>query len=318
MSGLFGRTGQPRPKICPSCRSLVGVGATHCHQCGANLRFSLAAASRSLGGLMPAQSPGTYGILGLSCLFFAVSLLATIRLTGFTSYGGGGLSGLFNFGAISGGVLERFGASLPLRGFIGEPSNLTEPWRFVMAIFLHVSILHIFFNMWVLMYVGPHVEEIYGSARYFFIYVATGVAGYLVSSVTGHMSVGGSGALLGLIGILLAVTTGRKTAGMRMLRSQLIQWLIIIVILGLLPFGIDNYAHAGGLISGFLLGKIMADRPPASPEEQKRAYALGWIAALVVVASIGLMILYNVRASAPAQAGSAYCPVCSWRETTML
>ncbi|HEY6903039.1 MAG TPA: rhomboid family intramembrane serine protease, partial [Candidatus Acidoferrales bacterium] len=98
---------------------------------------------------MPAQSPATYGILGLSCLFFVISLLATIRVTGFTSHGGGGLSGLFNFGGISGGVLERFGASLPL------PYNLAQPWRFVMAIFLHGSILHIFFNMWVLMDIGP-------------------------------------------------------------------------------------------------------------------------------------------------------------------
>ncbi len=274
--------------------------------------ISLAAASRSLGGLMPAQSPVTYGVLGLSCLFFVISLLATIRLTGFTSSGSGGFSGLFNFGAISGGVLERFGASLPL------PYNLAQPWRFVMAIFLHGSILHIFFNMWVLMDIGPQIEELYGSARYLFIYVVTGIGGYVVSSATGHMSVGGSGALLGLIGILLAVTTSRKTAGMQMIRNQMIRWLIYIAVWGLLFPGIDNYAHAGGLISGFLLGKIMADRMPASPEEQKRAYALGWIAALVVVVSIGLMILANVRASAPAQARSAYCPVCSWRETTML
>lgn len=312
MSGIFGHGGQPRPKICPACRALVGVGATHCHQCGASLRFSLAAASRSLGGLMPEQSPATYGILGLSCLFFVISLLATIRLTGFASHGGGGLSGLFNFGAISGGVLERFGASLPL------PYNLTQPWRFVMAIFLHGSILHIFFNMWVLMDIGPQIEELYGSARYLFIYVVTGVGGYLVSSATGHVSVGGSGALLGLIGILLAVTTSRRTAGMQMLRNQMIRWLIYIAVWGLLFPGIDNYAHAGGLICGFLLGKLMADRPPASPEEQKRAYALGWFAALIVAASIGLMILANVRASAPAQAGTVYCPVCSRRETTML
>ena len=312
MSGIFGRGRQGRPQICPACRALVGVGATHCHQCGANLRFSLAAASRSLGGLMPAQSPATYGILGLSCLFFVISLLATLRSTGFASRSGGGLSGLFNFGAISGGVLERFGASLPL------PYNLAQPWRFVMAIFLHGSVLHIFFNMWVLMDIGPQIEELYGSARYFFIYIVTGIGGYVVSSATGHMSVGGSGALLGLIGILLAVTTSRKTAGMRMLRNQMIRWLVYIAVWGLLFPGIDNFAHAGGLISGFLLGKIMADRAPASPEEQKRAYALGWGAAFIVVASIALMILANVRASAPAQAGMAYCPVCSSRETTML
>ena len=312
MSGIFGRGKQGRPQICPACRSLVGVGATHCHQCGASLRFSLAAASRSLGGLMPAQSPATYGILGLSCLFFVISLLATVRLTGFTSPSGGGLSGLFNLGAISGGVLERFGASLPL------PYNLVQPWRFVMAIFLHGSILHIFFNMWVLMDIGPQIEELYGSARYFFIYIVTGMGGYLVSSVTGHMSVGGSGALLGLIGVLLAVTTGRKTAGMRMIRNQMIRWLIYIAVWGLVFPGIDNYAHGGGLVAGFIVGKIMADRVPASPREQKRAYALGWGAALIVAASIGLMILANVRAGAPAQGGTAYCPVCSSRETTML
>ena len=261
---------------------------------------------------MPAQSPATYGILGLSCLFFVISLLATIRLTGFTSSGGGGFSGLFNFGAISGGVLERFGASLPLA------YNLEQPWRFVMAIFLHGSILHIFFNMWVLMDIGPQIEELYGSPRYLFVYVATGIGGYLVSSATGHMSVGGSGALLGLIGILLAVTTSRKTAGMQMLRNQVIRWLIYIAVWGLLFPGIDNYAHAGGLISGFLLGKIMLDRAPASPQEQKRAYALGWGAALIVATSIALMILANVHATAPAQASSAYWPVCSSRETTML
>ena len=44
-------------------------------------------------------------------------------------------------------------------------------------------------------------------------------------------------------------------------------------------------AHLGGLVTGFVLGKIMVDRPPTSPEERKRANALGWGAALVVVAS---------------------------------
>ena len=50
--------------------------------------------------------------------------------------------------------------------------------------------------MWVLMDVGPLVEEVYGSARYLFIYVITGVAGYVLSSFLGNVSVGGSGALL--------------------------------------------------------------------------------------------------------------------------
>ena len=113
----------------------------------------------------------------------------------------------------------------------------------------------------------------------------TGICGYLVSSFFGNFSVGGSGALLGLIGVLLALTTGRRSIGMQMLRNQMLRWLIYIVVWGFLFPGVDNMAHLGGFATGFVLGKIMMDRPPASPEERKRAYAMGWGAALAVVVS---------------------------------
>jgi membrane associated rhomboid family serine protease len=287
--GVGGESEQPRPQLCPACRTLVGAGAKRCHQCGASMTFSMAAASRSLGRLMPATSPVTYGILTISCLLFLVSLLATVREGGFQAPGGG-LFSLFNFGAISNVVLQRLGASLPL------PYNLAQPWRFVMAIFLHGSILHILFNMGVLMDIGPQVEEQYGSSRYLLIYVLTGIGGFFFSSTTGHSSVGGSGAILGLIGILLAGTIGRRSAGSQMLRSQLIRWLIYILVLGLLFPAIDNWAHGGGLAIGFLLGKIMTDRPPATAEERKLAYALGWGAALIVAVSFAMVIFENFRA----------------------
>ncbi len=68
------------------------------------------------------------------------------------------------------------GASAPL------PYDLAQPWRFVTAIFLHGSLLHIGFNMWVLMDLAPTIEELYGSARFLFIFIATGAFGYVVSS----------------------------------------------------------------------------------------------------------------------------------------
>jgi rhomboid protease GluP len=277
MSGFFGRS-QPRPKICPSCGSLVGATATRCPQCGASVTFSLAAASRSLGRLMPTTSPATYAILTLSCLIFAVSFLATFSKNGSLGMSGG-LSGLLNFGGIDGGVLQRLGASLPW------PVDSVQPWRLVTAVFLHASILHILFNMWVLMDIGPQIEELYGSARFLFIYVVSGIGGYVLSSFFGHFSVGGSGALLGLIGVLLAVTTGRRSIGMQMMRNQILRWLVYIVIWGFLFPGIDNMAHLGGFVTGFVLGKILTDRAPATPEERKRAYAMGWGAALAVIAS---------------------------------
>ena len=290
ISNVFGgKREDARPRLCPACGTLVGATATRCHHCGASMTFSLAAASKSLSKLMPATSPATYGILTLSCVLYGFSLLWTIRLHGMEAPGGGGLGALMNFGAIDGGVLQRLGASLPLL------INLLQPWRFVMAVFLHGSVIHIAFNMWVLMDIGPQIEELYGSARYLFIYVVTGIGGYVLSSFFGKFSVGGSGALLGLIGVLLAITTGRRSAGMQMLRSQIIRWLIYIAVWGFLFPGIDNFAHAGGLATGFLLGKVMVDRAPIAPEERKRAYILGWGSAVVVIASFATMVFWNLR-----------------------
>jgi rhomboid protease GluP len=284
LSSIFGgRKEDSRPRLCPACGTLVGSSATRCHVCGASMTFSLAAISRSFERLLPATSPATYAILTLSCILYGATLIFTIRQGGAQS-GGGALSSLFNLGGIGGQILYFFGASLPW------PGDLFQPWRLVMAVFLHGSLLHIGFNMWVLMDIGPQIEELYGSARYLFIYVATGIGGYLFSSIVGrHMSIGGSGALLGLIGVLLAITYNRRSAGMQMLRSQIIRWLIYIAVWGLLFPGIDNYAHFGGLVCGFLLGKVMADRPPQSPSEVKRAQLLGWATALAIVASIAIV-----------------------------
>ncbi len=150
--------------------------------------------------------------------------------------------------------------------------------------------------MWVLMDIGPQIEELYGSARYLFMYVVTGIGAYLLSSLVGHFSIGGSGSLLGLIGVLLAVTTNRRSASMQLLRSQLIKWLIYIAIMGFMFSGIDNFAHLGGLISGFILGKIMVDRAPNSPEERRNASLLGWATGLAVAASF-VMVAFGIFAA---------------------
>ena len=276
---------QSRPRLCPACGTLVGSTATHCHQCGTSLSFSFAAASRSMSRYMPQTSPVTYGILSLCCILYGVSLLSTMHQSGFAGPGGG-LGGLFNLGGISDNILKRMGASLPLA------YNLDQPWRFVTAVFLHAGLLHIGFNMWVLMDIGPALEELYGSARFFFIFVFTGACGYLASSLMNNVSVGASGALLGMIGVLLAVTGSRSNIGARMLRSQLIHWLIYIVVIGLLMPGIDNFAHGGGFAAGFLIGKVMADRKPADASERRLANALGWTAALAVAASFAFMLSF--------------------------
>jgi membrane associated rhomboid family serine protease len=272
-----------RPKLCPACGTLLGASATQCHQCGASATFGLSAASRSLARFVPQTSPVTYGILALCCVLYGVSFLATVNRNGLGSQGGGGLGAIFNLGSVSSPILARMGMSAPF--------DLVQPWRLVTAIFLHGGLLHIGFNMWVLMDLGPTLEEMYGSARFFFIFVATGVAGYVLSSLTGHYSVGASGSLLGMIGVLLALTMGRQSIGMRMLRSQLIYWLIYIAVMGFIFREIDNFAHIGGFVAGFALGKVMIDRKPADVTERKRADALGWAAGIAVIVSFAFMLL---------------------------
>jgi rhomboid protease GluP len=212
-------------------------------------------------------------------------MIISARMRGFASPGGNPLGSLMSLGGISGRALYMLGDSLPW------PGDIEQPWRLITAIFLHGGILHIVFNMWVLMDIGPMVEELYGSARYFFLFVVTGASGYLVSSFAGNHSVGASGSLLGLVGVLLATTTGRKSPAAQSLRSALIRWLVYIAVFGLIMRGTDNFAHFGGLVAGYLLGRVMADRQPSDVNERKRADLLGWVAGIAVFASFGFMVL---------------------------
>jgi len=278
--GFFGGEQQPRPKLCPACGALVGISATRCHECGASLRFSLAALSKSVGGLFGEnEAPVTTVLLITNILMFGVSWLAMA-----SSGGGGGFRILWGMG---GETMYRLGASFGPSIF-----GLHEWYRLVTAMFLHGGLIHIGFNMMALMQFGPALEELYGSARYLFFYVVTGMFGFLVSAALGNYSLGASGALLGLVGLMLAVTTKRGGAYMREIRSRLISSVAILFLLGFSGVGIDNYAHAGGLALGFALGKVFADRQPMNVKENRTAYALGWLAGLVVIASFVLMFLH--------------------------
>src|ERR1700737_1422683 len=251
MSGLFGGGGQqPRPKICPACGTLVGINTTRCHQCGTNLNFSMAAINRRFSGFFGGRAPVTTALLIANILILGVSVVLTLQ-----AGQGGGLRILFG---LDGEVLYRLGA-------LWAPAIVHgEPYRLVTAMFLHGGLIHIGFNMMVLMDIGPVVEEVYGSARFLFLYTATGLTGFLLSAFAGHNSVGASAPILGLIGLMIAITTKRSGAHMQQLRSRLISWVVSIFVFGFLMRGVDNWAHAGGLAAGFALGKLFADREPAS------------------------------------------------------
>lgn len=282
--GVLGSGGeqQPRPKICPACGSLVGISATKCHECGTNLTFSLAALGKSLGGFISAEAPVTYLIFVINILLFVVSILATNKQQGGTNL----------FGGISGYVLLEFGARQSIAILSGEW------WRLVMPMFLHLGILHFAMNTMVLLDFGPRVESTYGSPRFLFMYIVTGIFGFVTSTIwnlywsRGYgLSAGASGALCGLLGVLLGATLGRKSRQAQETRSQMTRMILYLVIMGIF-FYVDNAAHFGGLVSGLFFGKLFAERLPMNQKEVKRAYLLGFTAGIIVIAGFVMMLLH--------------------------
>ncbi|HUJ38924.1 MAG TPA: rhomboid family intramembrane serine protease [Candidatus Acidoferrales bacterium] len=280
---LRGEERPKRPRLCPLCGQLVGAEQNRCAACGTSMTFSLAAASRGLAGLVPQPHPVTKIVTGLNFFLFLVCMAATYSATEHLSM----------MGSISNQVLYRMGARNTLALLLGH-----QWWRLVVPIFLHANLLHIGLNTWVLVDIGPAVEELYGSARYLFFYVVSGVLGYVFSTgwdvvrgVPGE-SIGASGAIMGLIGLQLAVSSQRGGPYFQMIRTQLIKWVVIIFAIGFFWGGIDNAAHLGGLVAGYLLGRMAADREPADMVERRRANLLALAALVVVVGSFAAMILH--------------------------
>lgn len=280
--GIFGGGNgeQPRPKLCPACNALVGVNATRCHECGTSLRFSLAAITRKLPLVSNLDAPVSTIFLGLNFFLFAIQLMFTIQ-----AGEAGGLNILWRLDPIGS---YRLGMNYGPTIFFDH-----QYWRLITAMFLHGGLIHIGFNMMTFMQFGPAIEELYGSPRFLFLYTFTGAFGFLVSALRGHLSLGASGALLGIMGAVLAITTKRGGMYMRDLRSRLISSLGILFLIGLMPgIRIDNWAHGGGLAAGFVLGKLFVDRQPMNKSEKFRAQLLGWVAGLAIVASFVLMLLH--------------------------
>jgi rhomboid protease GluP len=277
--GMFGK-GERRPQLCPACGALVGITATRCHECGTNLRFGLAAWSKGLSEFFGGHAPVTTVLLIVNVIMFAAEIMGTMHA--------GKMGGMSILWGMDPETAYRLGSSN--RSAI----DLNQWYRLVTGMFLHGGLIHIGFNMMVLLDIGPVVEELYGSPRYLFVYIFTGAVGFAMSMFF-HPAVGASGALMGLLGVLIAVTGKRGSLESKALRSRLISWAISVFAMGFF-IGADNVAHFGGLATGFILGKFMADRLPGNLQERNRAYVLGWAAGIVTVASFVMMFMhYNDR-----------------------
>ena len=158
------------------------------------------------------------------------------------------------------GILEPSTLALLKWGADFGPLTLTgDWWRTVTCNFIHIGGFHLAMNIYAFMFVGLFLEQLIGSRRMFASYLLTGLCS-AVFSLYMHpetISAGASGAIFGLYGIFLAFLLFHGIAKEQ--RKALLTSILIFVGYNLvygMKEGIDNAAHIGGLLSGFLLGIV--------------------------------------------------------------
>jgi len=148
------------------------------------------------------------------------------------------------------------------------PLAFVRPWTIVTYMFLHGGLFHIAFNMLVLFFFGPRVEERLGSRRFLWLYFISGVSGALLSLV---MTPGASivGASAAIFGVMLAFAYFWPDAPILIWGIIPVPARILVIIttifalwmgLGGARSGIAHFAHLGGYAGAFIYLKLIERR----------------------------------------------------------
>jgi rhomboid protease GluP len=208
----------------------------------------------------PWVRPGESGI-GVTQIIFGINAAVFVGMVLSSSSG-------MNF---PGSTLVHWGANVGALTFSGEW------WRLLTNVFVHGGLLHIGFNMWCLWNLGQLCESLYGRWTYAAIYLICGI-GASLASATLHPyvpSVGASGAIFGLAGALIAAFKLGEFSVQRSALSGTLRslggFVVYNLIFGAIIPGIDNAAHIGGLITGLIVGALIAVGAPRQEQAPRRA-----------------------------------------------
>ena len=163
-----------------------------------------------------------------------------------------------------GSLLYKYGANLKQ----AVVDNF-EIYRLLTAAFLHASIFHLAFNMYALFILGNQLENYIGKVKFLIVYLVSAVTGCLMSCIfSGSLSVGASGAIFGLLGSLLYFGYHFRLYLGTVLKTQIIPLICINLLLGFMDSSIDNAAHIGGLIGGYLTTMALGIKDKSSTSER--------------------------------------------------
>jgi rhomboid protease GluP len=278
--------------VCRSCGLLVGVNDQECYNCGAKnpALWGYAHLLRRLG-----DDLGFVNLITIGCvLLYVFSLIADpqgIRGGGFLGFLSPGSRGLFLFGASGAVPFFEFG----------------RWWTVLSAAWLHGGLLHVGFNMLWVRQLAPATAEIYGAGRTIIIYTVSSIVAFFLSSLAGlvlggipviggaRFTVGASAAIFGLLGAL--VYSGKR-GGSSYIGRQARNYAVLLALFGFissltLGIGIDNWAHGGGFLGGYIVASLL---DPMKPERLNHLFValaclIATFAAIVVSIVTGLRYL---------------------------
>lgn len=147
---------------------------------------------------------------------------------------------------------------VPLLFVLGAKINdqiaIGQYWRFLTPMFLHAGLMHLLVNMYSLYILGKDVELIFGRFKYCLIYLAAGLLGNVASfALSSSISVGASGAIFGLLGALLYLGIVYRKVVSAKFTVDIMTMILANIAFGFMVPRIDNNAHIGGLLGGFLI-----------------------------------------------------------------
>ena len=272
--------------VCASCRSLVGVNDDTCYNCGRRNPglWGFGPMLRTFGNDLGFVTLVVYGCSAI----YIISLALTVALGGNIMGSGNPLTML----SPHPNVQYLLGASGAGPVFAGG-----RWWTVLSASWLHGGVLHILFNMLWVRQLGPATADIYGPGRMVIIYTIAGAAGFALSSLGGffmgwmpipflrgaYMTVGASASIFGLLGALAYY--GRR-GGSSIIRSEAMGYAITLGIMGFILPNVDNYAHGGGFLGGYLAGMWLDPLKPERMDHLVGAALCLVLTALAIAASV--------------------------------
>jgi len=251
--------------LCPECRAAFAGNQQSAPP-------SPAPATRATSYRMPV----TTALVGINVLVFIGMLLTGASLMGPSEQ-----------------QLLRWGADFGPKTLDGEP------WRVLTSNYVHIGLIHIFFNMWCLWNLGRLAERILGAWTYLLTYTACGIAGSLVSLWIHPRVVGAgaSGAIFGLAGALItALYLGKLPYPAQLLRGlmkSLLSFAGYNLFFGAVVPGIDNSAHIGGLIAGLAIGALLASQLAQTPEQRRAHERFIFTGVALVLIGFGVFVKHQ-------------------------